>query len=73
MAPDAVAPLIYSAFRVKLLHNIIGTLVGPLVDVMFTTTGRGAPRHLGELASRLVTLAETGDSSLLPREPPGVQ
>ena len=66
MAPDAVAPMIYSAFRVKLLHKVIGSLVGPLVDVMFTTTGRGAPRHLGELASRLVTLAKAGDSTLLP-------
>jgi penicillin amidase len=58
--------MIYSAFRVKLLHKVIGSLVGPLVDVMFTTTGRGAPRHLGELASRLVTLAKAGDSTLLP-------
>lgn len=66
MAHDAVAPTIYSAFRVKLLHKIIGSLVGPLVDVMFTTTGRGAPRHLGELASQIVTAAKSGDSSLLP-------
>jgi len=66
MDQDAVAPTIYSAFRVKLLHKIIGSLVGPLVDVMFTSTGRGAPRHLSELASLLVTTANAGDTSLLP-------
>jgi penicillin amidase len=69
MERDAVAPTIYSAFRVKLLHKIIGNLVGPLVDVMFNSTGRGAPRHLGELASQIVHQAKTGDASFLP---PGV-
>ena len=66
MAPDAVAPAIYAAFRVKLLHKIIGHLVGPLADVMFTSTGRGAPRHLAELASQIVNRAKTGDPSFLP-------
>jgi len=66
MAPDSTAPTIYSAFRIKLLYKILGTLVGPLVDVMFTATGRGAPRHLSELASWLVTLSEKDDPSLLP-------
>jgi penicillin amidase len=66
MAQDSVAATIYSAFRVKLLHKIIGGLIGPLVDVMFMATGRGAPRHLTELASQLVTHAKTGNLSLLP-------
>jgi penicillin amidase len=66
MERDAVAPTIYSAFRLKLLHKIIGHLVGPLVDVMFNATGRGAPRHLGELASQIVHQARTGDTSFLP-------
>jgi acyl-homoserine lactone acylase PvdQ len=52
MERDAVAPTIYAAFRVRLLHKIIGGLMGPLVDVMFNATGRGAPRHLGELACK---------------------
>jgi penicillin amidase len=69
MERDAVAPTIYSAFRVKLLHKIIGNLMGPLVDVMFNSTGRGAPRHLGELASQIVHQAKTGDASFLP---PGI-
>jgi hypothetical protein len=66
MERDAVAPTIYGAFRVKLLHKIIGSLMGPLVDVMFQATGRGAPRHLAELASQIVHQAKTGDASLLP-------
>ncbi len=66
MAQESVAPTLYGAFRVKLLHKIIGGLIGPLVDVMFLATGRGAPRHFTELASLLVTHAKAGDSSLLP-------
>jgi penicillin amidase len=66
MEKEAVAPTIYAAFRVKLLHKIIGGLMGPLVDVMFHATGRGAPRHLGELASQIVHQAKTGDTSFLP-------
>ena len=66
MERDAVAPTIYGAFRVKLLHKIIGNLTGPLVEVMFNSTGRGAPRHLGELASQIVHQAKTGDTSSLP-------
>jgi penicillin amidase len=66
MERDAVAPTIYAAFRVKLLHKIIGGLMGPLVDVMFHATGRGAPRHLGELVSQIVQQAKTGDTTFLP-------
>jgi penicillin amidase len=66
MTVDAAAPTIYAAFRIKLLHKIIGSLVGPLVDVMFTSTGRGAPRHVAELASQIVNQAKTGDPSFLP-------
>jgi len=66
MDRDSAAPTIYAAFRVKLLHRIIGNLAGPLVDVMFTSTGRGAPRHLAELASQIVSQAAAGDTSFLP-------
>jgi penicillin amidase len=65
MERDAVAPTIYSAFRIKLLRKIVGRLAGPLADEMFTSTGRGASRHLNELASLLVTMARDGDTSLL--------
>jgi len=65
MERDAIAPTIYSAFRVKLLRKIVDRLAGPLADEMFTSTGRGAPRHLNELASLLVTMARDDDTSLL--------
>jgi hypothetical protein len=65
MERDAVAPTIYSAFRIKLLRKIVGRLADPLAEEMFTSTGRGAPRHLNELASRLVTMARKSDTSLL--------
>jgi penicillin amidase len=66
MERDAVAPTIYGAFRIRLLHKIVGGLMGPLVEVMFQATGRGAPRHLAELASQIVHQAKTGDTSILP-------
>ena len=66
MERNAVAPTIYGAFRVKLLHKIIEGLMGPLVEVMFQATGRGAPRHLAELASQIVHQAKSGDTSFLP-------
>jgi penicillin amidase len=66
MERDAVAPTLYSAFRVKLLRRVINHLSGPLAEEMFSATGRGAPRHLNELASLLVTMARDDDTSLLP-------
>ena len=65
MERDAVAPTLYSAFRVKQLRKIIGRLAGPLAEEMFTSAGRGAPRHLNEIASLLVTMARDDDTSLL--------
>jgi penicillin amidase len=66
MDSDAVAPTIYSAFRIKLLKRFVEHLVGPLCEVMFTATGRGAPRHLGELATLMATLVKTDDNAMLP-------
>jgi len=66
MDPDAVAPTIYSAFRIKLLKRFVEQLVGPLCEEMFTATGRGAPRHLGELATLMATMVKTDDTAVLP-------
>ena len=66
MEPDMVAPTLYSAFRIKLLARFVGHLVGPLWEEMFTATGRGAPRHLAELAAVMVTHVKNGDTALLP-------
>ncbi|MBW1961277.1 MAG: penicillin acylase family protein [Deltaproteobacteria bacterium] len=66
MEPDAVAPTIYSAFRIKLLKRFLEHHVGSLCKEMFTATGRGAPRHLVELASVMAAMVEKDDPSLLP-------
>jgi penicillin amidase len=66
MEKDAVAPTIYSAFRIKLLRKIISHLLGPLTGEMFVATGRGAPRHLNDLASWLATMSKENDRTFLP-------
>ncbi len=66
MERDAVAPTIYSAFRMKLHEAVIGHLLGDLAQEAFSASGRGAPNHVRQLASLLVTMAEKGDTSLLP-------
>ena len=66
MERDSVAPTIYSAFRVRLHRRVVGHLLGSLADEAFSATGRGAPGHLGQIASLLVTMAKNDDTSLLP-------
>lgn len=66
MEHDAVAPTIYSAFRLRLHRTILTHLVGELTDEMFAATGRGAPNHLRQLAVWLVTMAEANDTTWLP-------
>ncbi len=66
MEPDAVAPTIYSAFRIQLLRRFVGHLMGPLWEAMFNATGRGAPRHLTELATAMATMVKNGHTSCLP-------
>ena len=66
MDKDAVGPTIYSAFRISLHRAVIKHLLGPLAENMLKETGRGAPRHMTQLASVLVTMAGEGDTSLLP-------
>ena len=66
MERDSVAPTIYSAFRVRLHRRVVGHLLGSLADEAFSATGRGAPGHLMQMASLLVTMAKNNDTSLLP-------
>ena len=66
MGQDAVAPTIYTAFRSRLHRRLIGGLLGPLAERAAAATGRGGPQHARQLASRLVTHALSGDTSLLP-------
>ena len=66
MDPDAVAPTIYSAFRLRLNSVVLKHLLGPLSGEAFDTTGRGAPGHLNQLSAVLATMALANDASLLP-------
>jgi len=67
MDRDAVAPTIYSATRIRLMRTIATHLMGPVAgEEMFTSTGRGAPRHLSELTSLMVAHLRDNDTSLLP-------
>ena len=66
MDREAVGATIYSAFRLSLHRAVVEHLLGPLADSMLEETGRGAPRHLTQLASLLVTMAREGNVSHLP-------
>ena len=64
---NAIAPTLYSAFRLRLHQVIIEHLVGPvLAQEMFASAGRGAPGHLRQLTSQLVTMAAHNDTTWLP-------
>ena len=66
MERDSVAPTIYSAFRARLHEAVLRHHLGPLADEVLTATGRGAPNHQRQIASRLATTASRNDTSLLP-------
>ena len=66
MERDSVAPTIYSAFRARLHEAVLRHHLGPLAEEVLTATGRGAPNHQRQIASRLATTASRNDTSLLP-------
>ncbi len=66
MHEDSVAATIYSAFRQRLHRQIINHLLGPLADQALVAGGRGAPGHVRQISTLLVTHAQSGDTSLLP-------
>ena len=66
MERDAVAPTIYSAFRLHLDRAILRHLLGPLADEALGDAGRGARVHVAQLRALFVTLAAEDDTSMLP-------
>ncbi len=66
MDSDSIGATVYSAFRLKLHERVLGTLLGPLAEEALVAGGRGAPRHVSQLASHLVTQIGNNDESLLP-------
>ena len=66
MDSDSTAATIYSAFRLKLHDRVFQNLFGSLAGEALIAGGRGAPRHVSQLASNLVTDANIRNESLLP-------
>ena len=66
MDRGAVAPAIYSAFRLHLNRRLTKHLLDPLGEEALSATGRGAPFHLRQLEAQLVSRAADGDTSVLP-------
>ena len=66
MDSDSTAATIYSAFRLKLHDRVFQNLFGSLAGEALIAGGRGAPRHVSQLASNLVTDADFRNESLLP-------
>ena len=65
MESDSVAATIFSAFRIKLHERIMQNLFGGLADEAMVSGGRGAPRHMSQLGSRLVSHVVRGNTELL--------
>lgn len=66
MDTESIAPSIYSMFRLQLHEKVFSHLLGKLYRAATESSGRGAPVHLMQLATRLVTAAENDDTSMLP-------
>lgn len=66
MEASSIAPTVYSMFRLKLHEKVFSHLLGKLYRFSYESSGRGAPVHLMQLGSRLVTAAQNNDTSMLP-------
>ena len=67
MAREAVAPTLYSAFRNRLMHDLLSPLLGALAPEAFATLPTGPVAHLGRLRALLSGWIRTDDRALLPR------
>lgn len=61
-----VAPTIYSAFRERLMRDLLEPMLGPLAGEAFAGTPRGAVGHMARLRALLPDLIRAGDRTLLP-------
>jgi penicillin amidase len=66
MEEDSVAALIYTAFRERLIRDIMGPLLGPLAQEAFQGEPRGGIAHMARLKSRLTKMIREDDRMLLP-------
>ena len=67
MERDAVAPAVYSAFRLEVERYVITHLLGEkLAAEALTAGGRGAPFHLSHVRAHITAMAAAGDTEWLP-------
>ena len=66
MNVDSVAASIYSAMRNRLHEKVLNYWLGPLSKEAMEASGRGAPGHIRQLTSALVTMAANRDDTRLP-------
>ena len=63
---DGAEPTIYNAFRDRLVSLVLEPMLGPLAEEALKGTGRGGPAHVAHLKSRIHTMIQENDGSLLP-------
>ncbi|MCZ6626671.1 MAG: penicillin acylase family protein [SAR324 cluster bacterium] len=61
------APLLFAAFRQRLLHAVLDPLLGTLAATAFQDRGHGAARMLRRTMARLHELIAEDDTALLPQ------
>lgn len=65
MNREAAAPTIYSAFRERLMRDLMAPILGPLTTEAFAGAARGAVAHMARLRARLVDMIRRDDRTLL--------
>jgi len=66
MDRDAVAPLVYSAFRDRVMRSLMTPILGPLAGEAFGGAPRGSVAHMARLRARLGEMIRRDDRTLLP-------
>ncbi|HEV8640271.1 MAG TPA: penicillin acylase family protein [Methylomirabilota bacterium] len=66
MDRESAAPTIYSAFRERLMRDLMAPILGPLTVEAFAGGGRGAVAHMARLRARLTDMIRRDDRTLLP-------
>jgi penicillin amidase len=66
MQRESVAPTIYTAWRERLMRDLMAPILGPLATHAFTVNDRGGAAHVSRLRARLTTMIREDDRHLLP-------
>lgn len=66
MDRDSVAATIYTAFRERLMRDLMTPILGPLASEAFAGAPRGAVTHMARLRARLTEFIRADDRTLLP-------